>query len=91
MAAKKFDSSNTNMKTGKAKAPVKTAAPKPAATAAQKMAAPKPTAKANTPLKTKAMPAKAAKKPAAVAKAASGEAIREAITATKTRERNAGM
>ena len=86
--ANRFDPSNTDLKTGKPK-------PKPQIiigvnTPADKYVPPKPDKQVIVTSKSK--PAAApVKKPAPVAKAAAGEGIREAITATKRREKEAGL
>lgn len=86
--ATRFDPSNVDTKTGKVK-------PKPKVivgvnTPAEKYVPPK--AEKTVVITAKAKPASTpVKKPAAVAKAVSGEGIREAITATKRREKDAGL
>jgi hypothetical protein len=56
MGVKRYDSSNIDVKTGKAKPQAAKAVVRPAATTAQKMAAPKATATSTTPLKITAAP-----------------------------------
>lgn len=84
--ANRFDPSNTDLKTGKPKPKIIIGVNTPA----DKYVQPKPDKQVIVTSKSK--PASApVKKPAPVAKAAAGEAVREAITATKRREKEAGL
>jgi len=80
--ANRFDPSNVDTKTGKVKPKIIIGVDTPA----DKYVPPKPDKQVIVTAK-----AKPVKKPAPVAKAAAGEGIREAITATKRREKEAGL
>lgn len=87
MAIKRYDSSNIDTKTGKAKVTAKPVA-RPAATVAQKMAAPKPGAGKVTPTQMKPIKVSVAPKPMSKT---GGAAIRENLTSLGKRSKNAGI